>query len=736
MKIKTKIVSGSVLGIILTAVALLVVVIIQKQAINKSVVEQMDVQAKNQCGAIARDVWLMLNAQNQSILKKVKSNLAVARETLNNAGAVTLTEEKVAWKATNQVTNEIRDVELPKMMVGKQWLGQNTDMAVASPVVDKVKELVGGTCTVFQRINDQGDMLRVCTTMPKTDGSRGIGSYIPAVNANGQPNPIVAALIKGESTCCRNYVVNTWFTTMFEPIFNDQKKVIGAICAAMKQEDIPEVRQGIMGITVGKTGYVYVLGGKGEQKGQYVISKDGKRDGENIWEAKDADGKLFIQSVITKGLTTKDGQSDYEYYPWQNQGESKARLKIVAVTYFEPWDWVIGAGTYQDDFLDAIGIIESYLNKLMTYSGLGAILTTLIFGTMTFLVARNVIKRIGMTAGMLKELSQGDGDLTKRFEVNTSKRGDEITQLEHHFNEFVNTIHTLVKKIAGTASTVAGASTELSATSNQMAGNAEEMSQQSSTVAAAAEEMATNMTKMAAAGEQMSTNVKTVAAAVEEMTASISEVAKNAEQAAGVADRASNLTRVSNEKIGQLGTAADEIGKVIEVIQDIAEQTNLLALNATIEAARAGEAGKGFAVVAIEVKELAKQTAEATEDISRRIAAIQSSTGESVDAIGQISKVIEEVNGVSRTIASAVEQQSATTKEIAQNVSQVASASEMVSRGVAESATASQEITKNIAGVDTAAKQTAQGAAQTQTAGAELSKMAEELQSLVGKFKV
>lgn len=193
---------------------------------------------------------------------------------------------------------------------------------------------------------------------------------------------------------------------------------------------------------------------------------------------------------------------------------------------------------------------------------------------------------------------------------------------------------------------------------------------------------------------------------------------------------------MSNEKIGQLGTAADQIGKVIEVIQDIAEQTNLLALNATIEAARAGRAGKGFAVVATEVKELAKQTAIATEDIRKRIEGIQSTTGDTVKAIGQISEVIHRVNEVSRTIASAVEEQSITTKEIAQNMAQTSSAAMLVSKGVTETASASQEITRNLVGVDQAAKQSAQGAAQTQVAGRELAELAGQLQTMVSQFRV
>jgi len=355
-----------------------------------------------------------------------------------------------------------------------------------------------------------------------------------------------------------------------------------------------------------------------------------------------------------------------------------------------------------------------------------------LFGiALAFIITRSITKPVVESVKFAKTMT--GGDFTQTLDVD---QADEIGVLAGALNTMSTSLREMVQKIAGNASTVAGSSTELSATSTQMASDADEMTQQSSTVAAAAEEMSVNMNNMAASTEQMSANVKTVALAIEEMTASVGEVAKNAEQASTVADEAAGLVDMSNEKVGQLGAAADEIGKILDVIQEIAEQTNLLALNATIEAARAGDAGKGFAVVATEIKDLAKQTADATEDITKRIAAIQQSTGESVEAIGKISDVIKTVNEVSTTIASAVEEQSITTKKIAQNIAQVATASETVSTGVAETASASKEVTQNIAGIDTAAKQTAVGASQTQTAGTELSKLSEELQSLVAQFKV
>jgi methyl-accepting chemotaxis protein len=263
----------------------------------------------------------------------------------------------------------------------------------------------------------------------------------------------------------------------------------------------------------------------------------------------------------------------------------------------------------------------------------------------------------------------------------------------------------VLEKVNENATSMGAAAEELTSVSTQLSANAEETSAQSNVVSAAA--------------EQVSKNVQTVATAVEEMSASIKEIAKNATDSAKVATTAVRVAESTNGTIAKLGESSAEIGKVIKVITGIAQQTNLLALNATIEAARAGEAGKGFAVVANEVKELAKETAKATEDISQKIESIQGSTKGAVEAIAQISTIINQINDISNTIASAVEEQTATTNEIGRNV--------------AEAAKGSSEIAQNITAVAHAAQNTTQGAGNVQQAAAELSRMAGELQQVVGQ---
>jgi methyl-accepting chemotaxis protein len=297
-----------------------------------------------------------------------------------------------------------------------------------------------------------------------------------------------------------------------------------------------------------------------------------------------------------------------------------------------------------------------------------------------------------------------EGDLTQEISVNGA---DAIGQMGQGLKNFLENLRKNISQIATTAKTLATSSESMTAVSQEMAGTAEETSAQANVVSAASQEI--------------SRNVQTVATGAEEMGSSIKEIADNANEAARIAANAVNVAETANSTVGKLGESSAEIGQVIKVITSIAEQTNLLALNATIEAARAGEAGKGFAVVANEVKELANQTAKATDEISTKIQAIQGDTNGAVDAIGEISMIINQINDISNTIASAVEEQTATTAEIGRNVG--------------EAAKGSSEITENINGVAQAASDTSNGIGQNQSAATEMEKMASDLQNLVGQFK-
>jgi methyl-accepting chemotaxis protein len=325
-------------------------------------------------------------------------------------------------------------------------------------------------------------------------------------------------------------------------------------------------------------------------------------------------------------------------------------------------------------------------------------------GVMFLLVRKLVVKPLSAAVNLATGIA-GNNLALADLAVDSQ---DEIGEAATALNTMKNNLRKTVQAIAETSIHVAAASEELSSTSQQITANSEETSAQANVVSTSA--------------QQVSQNLQTVATGAEEMGASIKEIAKNASEAAKIATSAVKVAENTTATVSKLGDSSTEIGQVIKVITSIAQQTNLLALNATIEAARAGEAGKGFAVVANEVKELAKETAKATEDISRKIEAIQTDTKAAVDAIASISEVINQVNGISNTIATAVEEQNATTNEMARNVS--------------EAAHGSGEITNNIAGVAQAAESTSRGAGDTQKAAQQLVQTSAELRRLIEQFKV
>lgn len=347
-----------------------------------------------------------------------------------------------------------------------------------------------------------------------------------------------------------------------------------------------------------------------------------------------------------------------------------------------------------------------------TASSVGATVSSIVTAVAIFLciaiayrTAKSITTALTETVSVLRNIAEGEGDLTRRVNQAT---GDELGEMGRWFNTFMVKLEGLMGQVAKSTEGVTDSSEKLFTVSHEMGVGAEETSVQANVVAAAS--------------EQVTRNLQTVAAATEEMTASIGEISRNATAAAGVAGLAVERATIANAAMGRLGESSAEIGKVVRVIGSIAHQTKLLALNATIEAARAGASGKGFAVVANEVKDLANETAKANNQIGERIDAIRKSTDEALRVIGEVTTIIGQMHDISTTIASAVEQQTATTREIARNVT--------------EAAIGESQVSENIASVATAARSTSGGAQSTQAAAGKLAGMAVELQRIVGVFKL
>lgn len=508
----------------------------------------------------------------------------------------------------------------------------------------------------------------------------------------------VGDIVRSKSTGKLIYVVCA-------PVKTDGGSFLGVFGMSIKAQSMVDL---ISGSKVGKTGYAFMA----DQTGLTIAHPNEKFILElNLTNLKGMEG-------ITRAmLTGKSGVKEYTF---------RGVDKVAGYAPVASKKWSIALTQNKEEFLEGPNTIRNYL--------IGTIIVSLlIVVVLVYFSTKGITGPLNKAVEGLKDIAEGEGDLTMRLQV-TSK--DEVGEMAKWFNIFIEKLQNIIKQIADNATSVGTSSSQLTEVAVDMLTNAEDTSQRATNVATASEEMTANLNNVAAAMEQTATNTNMVAAASEEMTATITEIAENAERARSVSSEAVEQAQNASGKMTELGTAADKIGKVTEAITEISEQTNLLALNATIEAARAGEAGKGFAVVANEIKDLAKQTAEATLDIKTLIDDVQTTTKSAAGEINQISKVISGVNDIVSTIATAVEEQTATTQEIANNISQVSTGTQEVNENVNQSSTVSTDITQDITEVSMAAQSISKNSNQVKVSAAELQARSSELNEIVGSFKV
>ena len=615
---KSKIIGLAVLSVLLPIVVIIALMFRFEDVVSHKATQELDQLATVNVGQIARDVYGICEISHDLIQQKIDHDLVVAREVLDKKGKLKTGSATVRWEATNQFTRETKTVVLPRFVAGKTWLLRNDKPEKATPIVDDVKRLAGGACTIFQRMNNRGDMLRVASSVVGSDGKRTIGAYIPAVNPDGAPNPIIENILQDQSYRCLASLQNSWYLTAYEPLYNQNKDVIGMLYVGEKLEAVASLRKTIANMQVGKSGEVGIIGTKGKYQGRYIISRGGARDGEDIWNTKDVSGGYFVQSAVRKALSQAPGKVVDEYYAIGNPGEGRPQKRIAAVLYFEPYDWLIWASAAESDYYSPAHRVDDSIRQLLfeiVVVGSGFLLLAVFVAVflgkeMTRLLQFMTKLARNIAAGDLRQVRQ---DLANEFQKRGKKaQGRVITD---------ETEELLVEFSLMTES--------LGSSAGRMRRSGEEIQYATREMVMAARKIETKAAGQHATLPQINTGLQELTATTDDLTKVLGDDQGHLNETIGetksirndlveMEKRLTHLKEVTTDlsaKFSLIDEQAGQFSLLAASMNRISDQTNLLSLNAAIEVEKAGEGGKGFSTVAREVRRMADQMAVTAREI-------------------------------------------------------------------------------------------------------------------------
>lgn len=652
--LKHKVIGLPVLAAVLPVLVMLVLTSMQKTTVTEKIEGELDSLTRENIEHLAIAVYNTCEATSKMIQKELDVRLNGADAFFADMGGFSLSSEHVTINAVTLDGHEKKTVSVEKLMIA--------DVFEPKTYIDVAREKFGGEYGLFQRVNEAGDMVLVATSIFSRGGQRIDHIYLPAVQ-KGHATPVIQKVLRKKTFHGIADIANGVHFIACKGITDKKGRIIGMLFAQAPYEVPASLRQAIMDMKVGKSGYVYVLGGKHPfHKGHYIISKGGQRDGENIWDSKDNKGRHYIQSIVNKAVKQKKNEVSHERYPWKNIGEAAPRWKVVALTYFEPWDWVIGAGTYEDDYYQVKRNVENAMTQMLWVMLISGVLVLIPVVALALFIGNKVTGRITRITEIAGEIAKGNlsaaANAVKMMiiedpEKSKDGKDDETGELLMSIGRMTDSLNALVGQVQRSGIQVTSSSTELSATAKQQLAAMNKQESATERVSRASEEISSVSAQLLATMQQVAQRSQETAGFASEGQVNLARM----EDAMGHMESAS---RSISGRLEAINEKAENITNVVTTITRVADQTNLLSLNAAIEAEKAGEYGRGFNVVAREIRRLADQTALATLDIEQMVESMQSAVSAGVmemdKFIAEVKQSAEDVGKISGQLGRIIEQ--------------------------------------------------------------------------------
>ena len=415
--IKSKLMAFVAATVAITVVAMVLIGAERSASFGRAAEESADEQVRAEIEAVTSVAYDLVETSADAVQEKVNSDLNVAREQALDAGGFGLDPTATwSWDAVNQFTKDATALEIAQMTVGGDPIVATSSFDDRVTVVDPTQDLVGGTATVFQRMNPEGDMLRVATNVRTLDDTRATGTYIPAVNPDGTPNPVVSTVLSGETFRGEAFVVNAWYVTAYEPIFDDAGEVIGILYVGVKQE-AEAVRQALAERTVGENGFISILTGSGAERGRYLLSRDMQLDGESVADLVDVDGEPVMAEILDRAVELEPGEVGSLAATVAQPGDAEPADTIFDFAYYEPWDWVVLTSAYADDFDSVFAAIEGGRSSMLTALIVAGLVLAVLGAAAAWLVSRRIGDPVADMAATAETVATGDLDVAITHEA-------------------------------------------------------------------------------------------------------------------------------------------------------------------------------------------------------------------------------------------------------------------------------------------------------------------------------
>lgn len=634
MRISTKITLTGTVLVFISMITFLGTLLVQRGPLQHNLEGLVHEQAVSEAAKVVNTMYLNCESVEQRNQRRLTHNLNIARELLQKNGNPSVSSETVQWKAINQFTRQPQSIQLPKLQFGSTWFGQVSATNESVPVVDEVKHFTRDFCTIFQRMNDDGDMLRVSTSVVTTNGTRAIGTFIPRRNPDGSLNPVIDAVLRGETYRGRAFVVNEYHAAAYEPIWDAaHARVVGMLYVGIGMGSInKELEDTIKKLTVGKRGYMFVLNGKGDAKGSYVVTQRGEENSRSAWDSKDASGKPVFQSIIGKALQTTNGTLANEFYSLKGSGDAQAGNRFAVTTYFAPWDWVIVASGYEQDFEPILQHVARSINGVVLWTAVAGVIVSLIGFGVSYCLSR------GITRPVMQIVDQLNNGTTQ-----TVVAAEQVAASG--------------KLLAAGASDQAASLEESSASLEEMAS----MTGRNSEHARKAKELAKEARQAADVG---ATDMERMNAAMEAIKVSSDDVSKIIKTIDEIAFQTNILALNAAVEAARAGEAGLGFAVVANEVRTLAQRSAQAARETSEKIQQAiSRTGQGVDI-STKVAQALNEIVTRTRQVDELVSEVATASQEQKQGIAQINQAVSEVDKITQSNAARAQESSAAAHQL------------------------------------------------------------------------